>query len=113
MSRFVNRRDAECIPSQTASAAKPNDVPRHLAIVARAGCASRGMVYVIVGALTTAAALWAPGGRTTGAKGALIELSWQPFGYALVAVLARSDCAALPRGACFRPSTTPTGTGGP
>jgi uncharacterized protein DUF1206 len=93
MPRFANRRDAKCIPSQTASAAKPNDVPRHLAILARAGYASRGIVYVIVGALTTAAALGKTGGRTTGAKGALIELSWQPFGYALVAALALGLCS--------------------
>jgi hypothetical protein len=72
---------------------KPNAVPRYLAILARAGYASRGIVYVIVGALTTAAALGTQGGRTIGAKGALIELAWQPFGYGLVAALALGLCS--------------------
>ena len=86
-------RDAQSIRSQTTSAVKPNAVPKHLTILARAGYASRGIVYMIVGALTTAAAIGSKGCRTTGAKGALIELAWQPFGYALVAAFALGLCS--------------------
>lgn len=86
-------KDAENISSRNASAAKPNAVPRHVAILARAGYASRGMVYVIVGVLTTAAAVGTKGGHATGAKGALIELYWQPFGQALLGALALGLCS--------------------
>lgn len=63
-------RDAQSIRSQTRSAVKPNALPRHLAILARAGYASRGIVYVIVGALTTAAAVGSKGGRLRPVAGA-------------------------------------------
>jgi Domain of Unknown Function (DUF1206) len=66
-------------------------VPSRLERLARGGYAARGIVYLIAGALTTAAATGS-GGRTTGAKGALIELSWQPLGYVLVAALALGLC---------------------
>jgi hypothetical protein len=54
--------------------------------LARFGYASRGVVHVIVGGLAVLAA-WG-GGRTTDTKGALQSLMDEPFGQAIVAVLA-------------------------
>jgi Domain of Unknown Function (DUF1206) len=55
--------------------------------LARLGYAAHGCVYVIMGGLAVLAALGA-GGRTTGAKGALLTLLSQPFGLALLGLVA-------------------------
>lgn len=59
--------------------------------LARAGYASRGAIYLVVGALALMSAAGL-GGRTTNARGALLEVLGQPFGrlllFALVAGLA-------------------------
>jgi hypothetical protein len=55
--------------------------------LARSGYAAEGCVYVIMGGLAVLAALGA-GGRTTGAKGALLALLSQPFGFALLGLVA-------------------------
>lgn len=55
--------------------------------LARLGYASRGVVYIIVGAFAVLAA-WGGGGRTTDTKGALRSLMDEPFGAVLIGVLA-------------------------
>jgi hypothetical protein len=55
--------------------------------LARGGYAAHGCVYVIMGGLAVLAALGA-GGQTTGAKGALLTLLSQPFGFALLGMVA-------------------------
>ncbi|MEX2628890.1 MAG: DUF1206 domain-containing protein [Tistlia sp.] len=59
---------------------------RTVRIVARVGYGARGVVYLIVGGFAVTAAL--VGGQTTDAKGALRELWQQPFGLALLALVA-------------------------
>ena len=55
--------------------------------LARLGYVSRGIVYVVVGALAVQAALgW--GGKTTTTEGALATIARQPFGRVLLLVLA-------------------------
>ena len=56
-------------------------------LMARIGYTARGVVYMIVGGLAVLAA-FGSGGETTGTKGALHTLVTQPFGYALLAVVA-------------------------
>src|SRR5262245_45704552 len=55
--------------------------------LARIGYAAEGCVYIIMGGLAVLAALGA-GGRTTGAKGALLVLLSQPLGFALLGLVA-------------------------
>ena len=55
--------------------------------LARGGYAAHGREYVIMGGLAVLAALGA-GGQTTGAKGALLTLLSQPFGFALLGMVA-------------------------
>jgi hypothetical protein len=55
--------------------------------LARAGFAAKGVVYLILGGLATAAAFGA-GGRITDARGALRALLREPFGEPLLALLA-------------------------
>ena len=55
--------------------------------LARIGCGSRGVVYLIIGALAAMSALGL-GGGTEGSKGALRTLMAQPFGTVLVAAMA-------------------------
>ena len=57
------------------------------ALLARSGYAARGVVYIIVGGLAVLAAL-GQGGRTTDTRGALTTLLSQPFGKALLALVA-------------------------
>jgi Domain of Unknown Function (DUF1206) len=57
-----------------------------VAWLARSGYAARGVVYLIVGGLAVVAALG--GGRTTDSKGALRTTLQQPFGEALLALVA-------------------------
>lgn len=54
---------------------------------ARVGYLAKGVVYIIVGGLAAAAAFGA-GGRTTDSEGALATLLGQPFGKALLALVA-------------------------
>lgn len=58
-----------------------------LTILARAGYAARGVVYLIIGGLAVQAA-FAAGGGTTGSKGAIREMLSQPWGQLLVALIA-------------------------
>lgn len=60
---------------------------RNLHLIARAGYASRGIIYVIVGALAALAAL-GQGGGTTDSRGALSTLMNAPFGKFLLAAIA-------------------------
>jgi hypothetical protein len=55
--------------------------------LARLGYAAKGIVYIIVGMLAFAAARGS-GGRTTGTRGALVEIITQPFGEILLAIVA-------------------------
>ncbi len=55
--------------------------------LARLGYASRGVVYLIVGGFAVLAA-FGGGGRTTDTKGALQSLIGEPFGIALLVILA-------------------------
>lgn len=55
-------------------------------VVARVGYGARGVVYLVVGGFAVVAALG--GGETTDTKGALRELWQQPFGLALLALVA-------------------------
>jgi Domain of Unknown Function (DUF1206) len=57
-----------------------------IAWLARSGYAARGVVYLIVGGLAVLAALG--GGQTTDSKGALRTILQQPFGDALLALVA-------------------------
>lgn len=67
-------------------AAEAGDSDKYKAL-ARLGYASRGVVYIIVGALAVLAA-WGGGGQTTDTKGALQSLMDEPFGAVLIGVLA-------------------------
>lgn len=53
----------------------------------RLGYAAKGVVYAIIGWLAASAA-FGPGGRTTGARGALRSLVKQPFGQGLLGLVA-------------------------
>ena len=75
---------AEMAGRQAADEAKSSDTLR---LLARLGYAARGVVYLIVGSLAVMAA-WGSGGQTTDTKGALQSLLDEPFGLALLAVLA-------------------------
>ena len=57
-----------------------------VAWLARSGYAARGVVYLVVGGLAVLAALG--GGQTTDSKGALRTILQQPFGEALLALVA-------------------------
>lgn len=53
----------------------------------RAGYATKGVVYLIVGGLAAVAG-WGAGGETTGSEGAISEIRQQPFGYWLLWLVA-------------------------
>ncbi|MDQ1558172.1 MAG: hypothetical protein QOD32_1232 [Pyrinomonadaceae bacterium] len=55
--------------------------------LARFGYAAKGVVYIVVGALATLAAL-GMGGETTGTKGAMRSIVRQPFGRVMLGVVA-------------------------
>lgn len=67
---------------RVARAAAPWIVP-----FGRIGYAAKGTVYIIIGALASLASLRG-GGRAADSRGALTELLRQPFGYALLGVVA-------------------------
>ncbi|MGM0569530.1 DUF1206 domain-containing protein [Marinobacter sp.] len=56
-------------------------------IVARAGYASRGILYLVVGLLALMSAAGMGGGQTTSARGALVEILEQPFGRILLLLM--------------------------
>lgn len=56
--------------------------------LARFGIATRGVVYVVLGVLAVMSAVGASGGRVTDAHGVLGTIGRQPFGTALLAVVA-------------------------
>lgn len=56
-------------------------------VLGRVGYATKGVVYLIVGGLAVAAA-WGSGGETTGSEGAIQRIAQQPFGYAMLWILA-------------------------
>ena len=64
-----------------------SDAAPWVAGLARAGYASKGVVYCLVGLLAVLAA-FGRGGETTGSKGAIRNLLGQPFGVVLVSLLA-------------------------
>lgn len=53
----------------------------------RAGYATKGVVYLIIGGLAAVAG-WGAGGETTGSEGAISEIRQQPFGYWLLWLVA-------------------------
>jgi hypothetical protein len=55
--------------------------------VARVGYAAKGVVYIVVGALATMAALGI-GGEATGARGAMRSLARQPYGRVMLSIVA-------------------------
>ncbi len=55
--------------------------------MAKAGYAAKGFIYLLVGGLATRAAFWT-GGRTTDAKGAMLELADSPGQMAILGLLA-------------------------
>jgi Domain of Unknown Function (DUF1206) len=72
---------------QTAAAEVRSMQQRTYEWLARLGYAAHGCVYVIMGGLAVLAA-FGTGGQTTGAKGALLTLLSQPFGFALLGLVA-------------------------
>lgn len=64
-----------------------HDGSQAIEVAARAGYATKGVVYMIIGGLAAAAA-WGTGGQTTGSKGAISEIGSQPFGEVLLWVVA-------------------------
>jgi hypothetical protein len=55
---------------------------------ARAGYAAKGVVYVLIGGLAALAALRSPGGSTNDRSGVMKEIAMQPYGWALLGLLA-------------------------
>jgi hypothetical protein len=55
--------------------------------LARIGYAAKGVVYIVIGALATMAALGI-GGEATGARGAMRSLARQPFGRVMLSIVA-------------------------
>jgi hypothetical protein len=66
---------------------RDHELPRPLARWARFGFVARGVVYLVVGALATMAALGIDEGATTDGKGALVTVFAQPLGTTLLALL--------------------------
>ena len=64
-----------------------HEVSKAVERAARLGYAAKGVVYLIVGGLAAMAA-FGSGGATTGSEGALYTVMKQPFGRALLSVLA-------------------------
>jgi hypothetical protein len=53
----------------------------------RFGFVAKGVIYITIGLLAFRAAI-GPGGQTTGSEGAIVEISQQPFGQILLALVA-------------------------
>lgn len=60
---------------------------RSLGLIARIGYVARGVVYILIGALSLLAA-FGSGGKTTGSKGALTTLVDEPWGVAILSLIA-------------------------
>ncbi len=73
--------------TSTADARADDDAPLWLTVLARAGYASRGVVYMIIGALAVMEAV-STGGQTTGSKGAIASLLHAPGGVFLIGAVA-------------------------
>ena len=76
---------AERRPSASRQTGAPSKHDFHIA--ARVGYASRGIIYILVGALAALAAI-GQGGGTTGSRGALTEVLDAPFGAVLLVAIA-------------------------
>ncbi len=62
------------------------DVTHKLKLLARLGYGSRGIVYLMIGGLALLTAV-GKGGKTTGSKGAMLEILEQPFGTTLMVIM--------------------------
>ena len=59
---------------------------KHFKTLARMGYGARGVVYLMIGGLALLTAV-GRGGKTTDSRGAILEITHQPFGTALLAIL--------------------------
>jgi hypothetical protein len=64
-----------------------HEARRWLVALARFGFAAQGVVYIVIGSLSALAAFHR-GGRTTGSRGALVEILSQPYGQVMLGVIA-------------------------
>lgn len=74
---------AQQVVSGTQSAELARQGRAWIAYAGRAGYATKGTVYLIIGGLAAAAG-WGAGGETTDSEGAISEIRQQPFGYFLL-----------------------------
>lgn len=65
-----------------------SEIASWITTLARVGYASRGFLYIIIGALAIALALGSGGGETTGSRGALQAIAEQPLGTLALIVIA-------------------------
>jgi hypothetical protein len=64
-----------------------HEARRWIVPLARFGFAAQGVVYIVIGSLAALAAFHR-GGRTTGSRGALVEILSQPYGQVMLGVIA-------------------------
>jgi hypothetical protein len=64
-----------------------HEARRWIVALARFGFAAQGVVYIVIGSLSALAAFHR-GGRTTGSRGALVEILSQPYGQVMLGVIA-------------------------
>lgn len=64
-----------------------HEAGRWIVPLARFGFAAQGVVYIVIGSLAALAAFHR-GGRTTGPRGALLEILSQPYGQVMLGVIA-------------------------
>lgn len=64
-----------------------HEARRWIVPLARFGFAAQGVVYIVIGSLAALAAFHR-GGRTTGSRGALVEIFSQPYGQVMLGVIA-------------------------
>ncbi|HEX6144566.1 MAG TPA: DUF1206 domain-containing protein [Geminicoccaceae bacterium] len=65
-----------------------SEIGSGVTMLARAGYAARGVVYIIIGYFAVLAAWGGGGGQTTDSKGALLSLLDEPFGTVLLGIVA-------------------------
>ncbi len=82
----MNNSDAHAAAHDAKQQAKP-----WVVMLARAGYAAKGIVYLLIGVLALIAAV-GPGGKTTDSTGALHTLSAQPFGKLLLGLVGIGLC---------------------